>query len=179
MARTIADFKSSFTTDLARPNRFDVRIPVPLVLFGTPYVSSENLSYRCEIAQLPGRTFETTERKTYGPIQKIPHLTSFTDIDLTFLVDDDMKQKYMFDSWLEQINPLNTNNYGYRNEYSTTITINQYDVENKLSYSVDLLEAFPISVNQMDLDWSNDGLHKLSVTFAFTKWKNNSLFTRF
>ena len=27
----------------------------------------------------------------------------------------------------------------------------------------------------MDIDWSNDGYHKLSVTFAYTYWKNNSL----
>ena len=45
-----------------------------------------------------------------------------------------------------------------------------------MSYSVDLYEAFPVSMNQMDLDWSNDGVHKLSVTFAYTYWRNNSLF---
>jgi hypothetical protein len=30
-------------------------------------------------------------------------------------------------------------------------------------------------MNQMDLDWSSDGHHKLIVTFAYTYWKNNSL----
>ena len=30
-------------------------------------------------------------------------------------------------------------------------------------------------MNQMDLDWSQEGAHKLSVTFAYTKWENNSL----
>ena len=175
MVGSISDFKSSFNTDLARANKFDVHIPVPMVLLGAPYVSSKNLTYRCEAANLPGRTFEMHEQKTYGPIEKYPHLASYTDIDLTFLVDDDMKQKYLFDGWFDFINPRLSNDYGYKSDYSTTITINQYDVENKLSYSVDLIDAFPISVNQMDLDWSNDGLHKLSVTFAYTYWKNNSL----
>jgi hypothetical protein len=176
MAGSISDFKSSFTTDLARPSRFDVLIPVPIILLGSPYVSSKSLAYRCETAQLPGRTFEMTEQRTYGPIEKYPHLTSYTDIDLTFLVDDDMKQKYMFDGWFDNINPYLNNNYGYKEDYATTITINQYDVTNKLSYSVDLFDAFPISVNQLDLDWSNEGVHKLNVTFAYTYWKNNSLF---
>jgi hypothetical protein len=27
----------------------------------------------------------------------------------------------------------------------------------------------------LDLDWSNDAVHKLAVTFAYTEWKNNSL----
>lgn len=179
MTRTINDFKSSFNTDLARPSRFDVMIPVPLVLLGSPYVSSRSLMYRCETASLPGRTFEMTEQKTYGPVEKYPHLTSYTDIDLTFLIDDDMKQKYLFDGWLDRINSTVTNNYSYKEEYATTITINQYDVQNNLSYSVDLFDAYPISMNQMDLDWSNDGVHKLSVTFAYTSWKNNSLFSTF
>jgi len=176
MAGSISAFKSSFRTDLARPNRFDIIIPLPVVLFSAPLVTSRTLSYRCESTTLPGKTFEMHEQKTYGPIEKHPHLVSYTDIDVTILMDDDMKQKYAFDSWFNYINSRFDNNYNYKDEYSTIITINQYDVANKLSYSVDLYEAFPTSMNQMDLDWSNDGVHKLSVTFAYTYWRNNSLF---
>jgi hypothetical protein len=38
-----------------------------------------------------------------------------------------------------------------------------------------LVDAFPISVNQLDLDWSSDGYHKLTVVFAYTYWQNNSI----
>ena len=58
MAGTISQFKSSFRTDLARPSRFVVLIPIPFILIGSPLVDSRNLSYRCETAQLPGRTTE-------------------------------------------------------------------------------------------------------------------------
>jgi hypothetical protein len=174
MAGNINDFKSSFRTDLARSNRFDVNIPIPLTLI--PYVStSKQLNYRCENANLPGRTFSTIDQKTYGPIEKYPTLTSFTDIDLTFIVDDNMNQKVFFDAWLNYINPQYNNNFRYKSDYSTIITINQYDVTNNLTYSINLYDAYPISINQMDLDWSGDGFHKLTVTFAYTYWKNNSL----
>ena len=174
MAGNINDFKSSFRTDLARSNRFDVNIPIPLTLI--PYVStSKQLNYRCENANLPGRTFSTIDQKTYGPIEKYPTLTSFTDIDLTFIVDDNMDQKVFFDAWLNYINPQYNNNFRYKSDYSTIITINQYDVTNNLTYSINLYDAYPISINQMDLDWSGDGFHKLTVTFAYTYWKNNSL----
>jgi hypothetical protein len=174
MAGSINEFKSSFTKDIARPNRFDVSIPIPLVLI--PYFSSaRSLNYRCENATLPGRTFATTEQKTYGPIEKFPYLTTYTDIDLTFIVDDDMQQKIFFDGWMDYINPLYNHNIRYKSDYTTAITINQYDVQNKLTYSVNLYDAYPISINQMDLDWSNDGHHKLVVTFAYTTWQNNSL----
>ena len=175
MAGSIAEFKSSFTKDLARPNKFDVVINTPLVL--TQYIGDvKNLTYRCENAQLPGRTFATMEQKIgSNPIEKYPYLTTYNDIDLTFIVDDDMKQKIFFDSWFELINPTYNFNYQYKSNYATTIVINQYDVQNQLTYSVTLFDAYPISMNQMDLDWASDGYHKLSVTFAYTYWQNNSL----
>ena len=174
MAGNINDFKSSFTKDLARTNRFDVNIPIPLTLI--PYISSaKSLTYRCENAQLPGRTFATTEQKTYGPVEKFPYQTTFNDIDLTFIIEDDMNQKVFFDAWLNYINPQYNNNFRYKSDFSTVITVNQYDVTGKLSYSIDLVDAYPISMNQLDLSWGDDGYHKLSVSFAYTYWKNNSL----
>jgi hypothetical protein len=174
MAGNINDFKSSFQKDLSRPHKFDVNIPIPLTLI--PYIkSAKSLAYRCENAQLPGRTFATAEQKTYGPIEKYPYLNTYSDIDMTFIVDDDMTQKIFFDAWLNYINPLYNNNMRYKGDYSTVITVNQYDVTNQISYSVNLYDAYPISINQMDLDWSSDGYHKLNVTFAYTYWQNNSL----
>ena len=94
---------------------------------------------------------------------------------IAFIVDDDMQQKVFFDAWLNYINPQYNYNFRYKGDYVTTVTINQYDVTGELSYSVDLIDAYPISMNQMDLDWASDGYHKLSVTFAYTYWQNNSL----
>lgn len=173
MAGSINEFKSSFNTDLAKPNRFDVLIPVPLGLI--PYIgTSRRLTFRCDNAELPGRSISTTSMKIYGPEEKFPYQTTFNDIDLTFIVGDDMKEKIFFDSWLEWINPSLSYNFKYKADYSVQLRINQYDLRNKVTYSVDLIDAFPISVNAMGLDWSSDGFHKLTVNFAYTSWKNNS-----
>jgi hypothetical protein len=86
-----------------------------------------------------------------------------------------MQQKILFDGWMNYVSPVYSYNLRYKSDYSTAITINQYDVQNELSYSVNLYDAYPIAMNQMDLDWSNEGIHKLVVTFAYTNWQNNSL----
>lgn len=175
MAGSISEFKSTFTKDLARANRFDVNIPIPLTLI--PYIkSAKNLVYRCENANLPGRSLMTAEQKIgSNPIEKYPYMTSYNDIDLTFIVDGDMNQKIFFDAWLNYINPSYNYNFRYKSDYATVITINQYDVTNQVSYSINLYDAYPVSMNQLDLDWSSDSPHKLSVTFAYTRWNNNSL----
>jgi hypothetical protein len=182
MPTNINDILQSFNRDLARPNRFDVTIVPPAALRpnlniggdvpGNSY--TDLLAYRCEIAQLPGRHLSTIEQKTYGPFEKFPHHTTYTDIDLTFIVDADMVEKYFFDAWLEYINPTNDFNIAYKGDYCTDITISQYDMANQLTYKATLVDAYPVGVNQMDLDWSNDGFHKLSVTFAYTYWYNGT-----
>ena len=174
MAGSINEFKSSFTKDLARSSRFDVNINIPLAMI--PYLNSaKKLNYRCDSANLPGRTLGTTEQKTYGPIEKYPYMTTYNDMSLTFIVDDDMSQKVFFDAWMSYINPLYNNNYRYKGDYATTIIVNQYNVSGEKTYSINLNGAYPISINQMDLNWNDDSYHKLSVTFAYTYWQNNSL----
>jgi len=176
MAGSIAEFKSSFSKELARPSKFDVNIPIPLGLI--PYLgTSRMLTVRCENAELPGRTIATTSTKIYGVEEKFPYMSSYNDMSLTFIVSDDMKEKKFFDAWLNWINPNSTYNLKYKQDYSVGLRINQYDVRNEVSYSVDLVDAYPIAVNGMDLNWSADGYHKLTVTFAFTSWRDNSLET--
>jgi hypothetical protein len=170
---SLQKFKSSFKTDLARPNRFEVLLNLPNTLLGSTAIPSnyqDGMRYRCEVAQLPGKTFDTVEQKTYGPIEKFPNLVTYTDIDLTFIVDDTMQTKTMFDTWLNYINPSRTNNLTYKSDYAADIQIYQYTVTNELAYGVNLIDAYPISMNQLDLDWSSDGYHKLNVTFAYTYW---------
>ena len=174
MAGSIAEFKASFRTELARPNKFDVFIPIPVGL--APYITiSKALNYRCESTDLPGRAIATTTQKIYGPEEKFPYQTTYNDINLTFICTDKMEEKNFFDAWLEYINPSVTFNFKYKQKYAVNLRINQYNVRNKVSYSVDLVEAFPIGINEMPLDWSSDGYHKLTVTFAYTKWRNNSV----
>jgi hypothetical protein len=175
MAGSIADFKASFKTDLARSNKFDVYIPVPLGL--SPFIGiSRQLTLRCETSQLPGRNLDTTTRRIYGVDEPFPNGTSsFDNITMTFLVGDDMKEKAFFDSWLNWIQPTITYDVKYKADYAVSLRINQYNVQNKLSLSIDLMDAYPISVNQLDLDWASDSVHKLAVTFAYTSWRSNDI----
>lgn len=174
MAGSLNQFLSSFKTDLARPNRFDVNIPAPIVLF--PYVGdTRRLVFRCESTEIPGKSLSTTDRKIgSSPIEKMPYLTNYNDITMDFIVDDNMSQRLFFEAWFQAINPTTNYNFRYKSDYAVDIDINQYNVTGNKSYIVTLREAFPIGINQMDLNWSSDGYHKISVQFAFTEWVNLS-----
>lgn len=162
MAGTIRTFLASFTTDLARPSRFDV------IITGAP----SWLPLRCDNAELPSRTFATAEQKIgSNPIEKYPYHSNYNDASMTFIVTDSMEEKLYFDGWMEKINPITTFNFKYKNTYVKDIIVTQYSVSNKPTYSVKLKDAYPISMNQLDLDWSSDSHHKLTVTFAYSYWQ--------
>ena len=169
---TIDELRSSLKKGLASPSRFDVLIPVTDSTLG---VTSQLLSFRCESADLPGLTYATADLKmSSAPIEKYPYLVTFNEINLTFIVSDDMSEKKYFDKWLTSINPqFNNYDFDYKQNYARDITIRQYDIAGNVSYAVTLLEAFPTSMNQLDLEWSTEGYHKLAVTFAYTKWTNS------
>lgn len=173
--RTINEFRASFKGETARPARFDVQIPIPLKLVAYLNIA-RRLSFRCENAELPSVTLATTERKIYGPTEKHPYLKTYNQSTFNFIVSDDMSEKKFFDAWIELIIPKTTHDINYKSDYVVPITVNQYDLQNRVSYSVNLIDAFPISINQLDLDWSNESSHhKLAVTFAYHTWETNTI----
>jgi hypothetical protein len=174
MPNTIDSFRSSFKTGIARPHRFDVNIPIPLILIQYRNIAQQ-LTLRCESANIPGRTLATADQKIYNITEKFPYQTTYNDMEMTFIVSNDMTEKQFFDAWVEFINPSTNFNFKYKGDYATSITISQYDDTNTLSYQIELIDAYPISVNQLDLNWNADGYHKLTVTFAYTYWKNTNL----
>lgn len=207
MAKPIKDFIGSFNkTELARPCHFDVSFRPSTTLLNAfigPSVAGKLLQsyliengssfrFRCEAAELPSRTFSIVEQQTYGPVERHPALTSYDPITLTFMVSDDMSEKYFFDLWMEAISvssPLGAvtgaigaglQTFGinlglgvrfdleYRDNYTSTIEINQYDLNGKNSYKTYLIEAFPYTVNQLPLNWRDtDSYHRLSVGFYY------------
>ena len=166
----IQDFRSSFTGELAKPSRFHVIINLPASLGST--IDTRTLALRCENASIPGRTIATSDLRIYGPTEKYPYQSSYEDMALTFICDDNMIEKAAFDAWMEKINPQNNWNFEYKANYVSTITIVQFDNSNNEVHKINLIDAFPIAVNQLDLDWSSDApYHKLSVVFAYTYWE--------
>lgn len=171
--QTISEFKSSFKTDVSRQNRFDVIVSSRdfMKKFNVSSDFVRNIRLRCETAELPGRSLMTHDQKIYGYTEKYPYLSSYNDLNLTFIVGEELQERYFFDDWLRYIQSTDSFNFKYKKQYSTEIQITQYDQKNKVQYVSTLYRAYPIAVNQLDLDWSSDNYHKLTVVFAYDYWE--------
>ena len=135
---------------------------------------SRYLALQCDSAELPGKTLQTADVKIYGPTYKLPYLTQYQDITLSFISTGDFWERKLFDKWINSIIPSDTHNLRYQNEestkYTTKITVMQYDELITQIYALELIDAFPIGIAAQPLSWSEDGAHKVSVQFAYSKY---------
>jgi hypothetical protein len=175
MPSSISKFIGTFGQDPARKFMYDVTIPVPLGL-ASHASTGRNLSFRCDSATLPGRNIELTNKKIgSAPIEKFPYHTSYTDVTLDFISSSDMSERVFFDAWLDYINPSTDFNFNYKSTYAVDLLITQYDMSGNKTYESKLIDAYPVTINPMDLSWSTEDVHKVTVQFTYTYWLNNNI----
>ena len=153
---------------LARTNRFQVTFVPPSVIgFSEDY---RQVSLSCESAELPGRDLTTTDSRIYGPTFKTPYMSNYNDISFTFICDAALVEKRVFDSWMSAINPTTSFDFAYRDDYVSTVLIEQLTDNEIVSYSCGLIEAFPIQVNSMPVNWGEDNFHRVTITMTYRYW---------
>ena len=158
--------------------------------------TSRDLTYRCVAASLPGMAMRTRDINRYGlgVHEKMPFSANYTDIDLTFVCDRFGLAYSFWYTWFNYIFGMNgatsksnvfgqTNNDNisklrgsfytaeYKDNYAATIMITVYDAEGIEGIKTTLLKAYPISINDISLNWGdNNNLVKLTVRMTFSEW---------
>lgn len=174
---------------LAAPNRFMVEITFPQQIrnpltedYFAKYNISQNDAFRvsmfCETTALPSKSIQALEDKEYGPVYKMPYEVSYGDLPMTFYVGTDMKEKYFFDAWQNMIINPNTHDMNYYREYVSSVRIFQLDQNEERTYSVELKNAWPISIGDMSLAQTDaNTFHRIPVTFTYQKWVSEPVTT--
>ena len=148
---------------LARTNRYVVYFNLP---WETDSALRDTLLF-CDQVQLPGANFNTSDMRTFGETRKAPYERLYEDINMSFYVDKEMKNKLMFDYWLNQIQDPWTRNFNYYDDYVTDIVIEVQDLKDQSRYGIKLYEAYPKSIGAVQLDYAGKDVMKLSVNFAY------------
>ena len=141
---------------------------------------ARDLTYLCEVAEMPGRGFLSMDGyRYYGPQFKLPFMSEYADISLTFLCRNKQYERQFFDDWMEIINPTDTYDFRYRDDYASEIDIWQFsDIGRDYAdaeYCISLHDAFPILVNPQSATWGDDNFQRLTVAFTYTKWTRKGL----
>ena len=160
---------------LARVNRFEVFINPPEGMISKNRANAGAVSLYCEMASLPPVNISTKSFKIFGPTYQRPFGAEYggEGISLTFHVDRDMQVKKFFDDWTATVVDPDSGLVGYQEEYISTISLRQLDEQENVTYELELYEAFPRSVNLLELNNSaQNQTHRLNVLFAYRYWKD-------
>lgn len=153
----------------------------------------------CRATRLPGRQILTNERVIGIQKQQIAMGHAIDDsITLSFHVLNDYKTKDYFDKWQNLIVDQRTQQIRYANEYKKSVKIYQlskgkaFDIgidktfkafglrfeldvdlrtSEKIVYGVELLDAFPITMNGIDLsDAASSQTLEVSISLSYRNW---------
>lgn len=183
----INGFKSNISeSGVLHSNKFVVAFVSPKVMQNNtvdnqPVIHTERLiQARAEAVKIPGIALIMTDVARYGvgPQQKMPHNATFTPNSISFISDKNGELYKYFYTWLNKIFDFSgEGNIGasytnsYKDDYTTDLHVYVYDQSGNQVKDIVMRRAFPESLNDVPLGWSNNGnLVKLTVTFSFRDW---------
>lgn len=178
----LSQFQSKILGEgLARTNRFEVLISPPdqisSIGAAKTNLTSTNaslVSLLCETCVFPPLTVGVKPLKIFGPTYQRPYTSEYggDGISMQFHVDKDMRVKRFFDDWAESIVSKDNFTVAYQTEYARTIYVRQLDEQNNITYEIEILEAFPRSINIVELsNTAQNQTHRLNIIFAFRMWR--------
>jgi hypothetical protein len=182
MTFNINEFKSNvLSRGVAKTSKFFVDISRPADL-------QRDIRFLCDTATLPGVAFQSSEirQSGYGNIDSVPYVTTFEQLQLSFIVDSEGAVYKYFHEWVSSI--VNFDEYGssdtttvphslyaFPNTYHAVITITHLNEALGEIVEYKLYKAYPINLGSISVAWSETGIAKLPVSFAYNSWSSKYL----
>jgi hypothetical protein len=174
----ISDFKTSIG-NLVRPNLFSATLSGYKKIVGgltaqLPDVDN-TFKFRCEKAELPGRTLATTEDAVGGgPSLKLPYDVTYNDITLSIICSSDMIEREFFETWMDKIigrgGRSNAGLVSYYADYAlgVTLKVDQLNESGKTLISYTLNDIYPTALTPMNASWEETNTYqRFGVTLAY------------
>ena len=144
------------------------------------------LNILCNRVSLPGRQVLTTDRTIGMERQRMAYGYAVGEVSMSFYMMNDYGAKKYFDQWYALTVPDRTGKANYKVNYAKSVKIHQLRkplVNKSLSagpfnfdislgggsiYTVELVDAFPVTIQAIELSNDLDGLVQLTVDLAYT-----------
>jgi hypothetical protein len=173
---SLKNFKTEVArTNLARPTRFEVEIPIPTTISDVfNYKQRQLVNLFCESSAFPPQIIGVKQQRIYGPLYPRPFGVEYggEGLPMTFYLDQQMDIKAFFDAWISKIVDPNQFFVYYPNQYAVNITLKQLNERDNSTYDVIIESAFPRSVSLIELNQgSTNQVSRITVNFAYRKWR--------
>lgn len=163
----------------ARPTLFSVAITFPDV-DGVTTEAVERLQFNCRSSSIPASTIASIPVPYFGRQVKVAGDRTFADWSVTIMNDEDYNIRNSFEAWHNSINTIISNRRVDNaagesavsgSGYKGTAYVQHYGKSGGVIKQYRFENIFPISVDEMALDWdATNQVQTFGVTFAYDWW---------
>lgn len=138
-----------------------------------------NMPVLCESIEFPGQTITGSDFRMPGRLKiKVPTIREINEVQATFLYPIEVPMYELFSSWITNISTVSSKTQYYNNIVGEA-RIQQYGEDSAVSSNswgapiliVNLKQLYPTQVNSLQSNWSDDGFHRMNVSFFFENFE--------
>jgi len=161
-------------------NKFSIMVTPPAGLPNAG-LGVTGMQMVCNQATLPGKALARTDDRIYGIDVQKPYGVTFEPAALTFYNTNKFTAREFWEQWLEWIQPAGTRNIRYYSEMIGSIQIYHYSenveeaVPGKENYVMTLNEAYPHSIEELELNWESQEVMEFQVQISYKDWSNKNV----
>jgi len=170
---------------ILKNNKYSVFFATPAAL--NSYGKLNDILIRADSVRMPGMAFASADgppRLGYGPTERVPYVANFEEISITFTIDANSYIHKFFNDWVNaifnfkgqgntQAKTKGVYEVGYKDSYTTDISIELYDDLGNLKLTNKVYHAFPMAFPSESLSWGDGQPIKLTIPFAYIDYEVN------
>lgn len=156
--------KAAGANDFLRTNRYRVFITNPIT--GS---LDQNSSMNCVSCDFPGCSFGTYDKRTKGPIWKLPNDRIYTEVNLAFYVDSNATTRKYFQAWQDGI--TSGDNFKFFSDYKGEIIIQEFTRDGNVAQTATIQDVYPVIISPITLSYDNKNQVEI-VQISFNQHKN-------
>lgn len=176
MPFNINEFVQGASTGFAREAHFEVQFNLPKIVPG----DGRKLSFLCHAANIPGRRIEKVNVRRYGMGFSQPFAigTAYDSLSLDFYCDGRAQNLKTIHKWADSIFSFSNDHFQqveYSDNYTTTLSLIQYDVTGKTIAQWSFYDVFPEVLPSVNLNWSTrNSIIIVPVVFGYSRYEEKS-----
>ena len=162
-----------------KKNRFSVEVTPPKTMKSS--ITADSINFLAKGISFPAKTLGGTEFRYAGKYtQKVPYETTYGDVTIDLLNTGNYAPRRFWGDWFNHIQNNNSKNMQYYDKFVGTVTISHYlDTEEnidptKAAYQVTLHNAWPITMNAIEMTWESAELMDFQVDLNYEWWTATS-----
>lgn len=187
---SIYDFLSNFSHGIMKANRFRIQFSLPKGISSNnsgnvnAHATEDNLrsyenafnkdgavSIKCHTATFPQRALDTLKFRSNSVEFRVPYMTSYEPITLSFYANGLMDSREYFELWQSAVMNFSNNTMNFYNEYVSDIKLFMQDEYGEDTYGIILYEAYPMNIGQFDVGYQNENMVlTIIVTLSYKSW---------